>query len=53
MIAPLLGGSLLAIDSSLPVYASIGTFVAAGICVVLLNPPENEDAGDGGGGVMH
>ena len=36
MIAPILGGQLLAIDVSLPVYASAVAFVIAGICVLFL-----------------
>ncbi|KAG8942014.1 hypothetical protein FRC03_003731 [Tulasnella sp. 419] len=37
MIAPLLGGSLLVVDTSLPVYTAVGIFIAAGICVLLLD----------------
>ncbi|EIN12783.1 MFS general substrate transporter, partial [Punctularia strigosozonata HHB-11173 SS5] len=55
MIAPMLGGALLAIDDALPVYVSIATFLAAGVCVVLLDPPESDDAGTdlGGPSIMH
>ncbi|KZP31624.1 MFS general substrate transporter [Athelia psychrophila] len=55
MIAPLMGGMLLMIDRSFPVYTSAGVFVLAGACVLMLQ----EDAGDGkrsaggGGAVMH
>lgn len=44
MIAPLLGGTLLTINRSTPVYTSVVVFAVAGICVLLLK----EDAGDGG-----
>jgi len=44
MIAPLLGGTLLMIDRSSPVYTSVVIFAIAGICVLMLK----EDAGDGG-----
>lgn len=46
MIAPLLGGSLLTINRSIPVYTSVVVFCIAGVCVLLLK----EDAGDGGRG---
>lgn len=36
MIAPLLGGMLLVIDRSIPVYTSVVTFAIAGCCVLLL-----------------
>ncbi|KAF7987083.1 hypothetical protein HWV62_249 [Athelia sp. TMB] len=55
MIAPLMGGMLLMVDRSFPVYTSAGVFVLAGVCVLLLK----EDAGDGGrakgggGAIMH
>jgi len=45
MIAPMLGGTLLMIDPSFPVYASIVIFIIAAICVLLLK----EDSGDSGG----
>jgi hypothetical protein len=41
MIAPILGGTLLVINTSFPVYASIGVFMLSGISVLLLS----EDAG--------
>lgn len=44
MIAPLLGGMLLMVNRSVPVYASVVIFAIAGVCVLLLK----EDAGDGG-----
>jgi hypothetical protein len=44
MIAPLLGGMLLMVNRSFPVYASVVIFAIAGICVLMLK----EDAGDGG-----
>jgi hypothetical protein len=42
MIAPLLGGTLLMINRSSPVYTSVVIFAIAGICVLMLK----EDAGD-------
>jgi len=42
MIAPLLGGLLLTIDVSFPVYVSIVTFVIAGICVLFLKEAEKQ-----------
>jgi len=43
MIAPLLGGMLLVIDRSVPVYTGVVVFVIAGVAVLLLR----EDAGEG------
>jgi len=43
MIAPILGGQLLMIDVSFPVYASVVTFVIAGICVLFLKEAEKEE----------
>ena len=42
MIAPMLGGSLLMIDAAFPVLASLGIFVVAGVCVLLLRENEGE-----------
>ena len=50
MAAPLLGGILLTIDNAFPVLASLATFVAAGVCVLLLR--ENEGERRGGGAVL-
>ena len=36
MIAPIVGGALLMIDPSFPVYASILVFLLSGICVLLI-----------------
>jgi hypothetical protein len=36
MIAPMMGGALLMIDPSFPVYASIAMFLLSGICVLLI-----------------
>ncbi|KIK69824.1 hypothetical protein GYMLUDRAFT_151542 [Collybiopsis luxurians FD-317 M1] len=44
MIAPILGGALLLINRTIPVYTSVGVFCFAGFCVLLLQ----ENAGDGG-----
>jgi hypothetical protein len=41
MIAPILGGALLMIDPSFPVYASIVMFVLSGICVLLIDEVDN------------
>jgi hypothetical protein len=55
MIAPMLGGSLLMIDRSIPVYTSVVIFAIAGFCVLLLK----EGAGDsargrkGGRAIVH
>jgi len=51
MIAPLLGGMLLFIDRSFPVYASVVVYLVTAVCVVLLH----ETAGQGGGerAMMH
>ena len=46
MIAPILGGTLLTIDHSFPVYASIVIFVLAGFCVILLEEREGERTGE-------
>jgi hypothetical protein len=43
MIAPLLGGTLLMVDRSIPVYTSIVIFAIAGIFVLLLR--EDIDGG--------
>jgi len=43
MIAPILGGQLLTIDVSLPVYTSVVTFVIAGVCVLFLKEAEKEE----------
>lgn len=54
MIAPMLGGALLMMDRSVPVYASVITFAVAGTCVLMLR----EGEGDSGRGkvepvIMH
>jgi len=43
MIAPILGGQLLTIDVSFPVYTSVVAFVIAGICVLFLKEAEKEE----------
>lgn len=55
MIAPLLGGSLLMIDRSVPVYTSVVVFIVAASCVLMLDDKGGEGEGDGGqgGGLMH
>ncbi|KZT11946.1 MFS general substrate transporter [Laetiporus sulphureus 93-53] len=42
MIAPMLGGSLLSVNQSVPVYTSIAIFLLAGLCVLLLHEDEQE-----------
>ncbi|EMD31441.1 major facilitator superfamily protein mfs4 [Gelatoporia subvermispora B] len=46
MIAPMLGGKLLTINHSVPVYASIVIFIIAGVCVLLLDVKETESGGE-------
>jgi hypothetical protein len=41
MIAPIVGGALLMIDPSFPVYASVVVFVLSGICVLLIEETNN------------
>ena len=43
MIAPILGGGLLMMNRSIPVYTSVVIFAIAGFCVLLLK----ENAGEG------
>jgi hypothetical protein len=50
MIAPLLGGSLLMINNSYPVYASIVIFLLAAVAVLFLRGHEGKRAD---GGLMH
>lgn len=45
MIAPVAGGLLIAASPSLPVYTSIGVFLFAVVCVLLL-PFEKSPGGD-------
>ena len=52
MIAPILGGSLLMVDHSFPVYASIGIFILSGVCVLLLKEHEGQ-RGSAGRGLAH
>lgn len=42
MIAPILGGALLQVNTSLPVYTSIVVFTVAGLCTVLLKGREGK-----------
>ena len=51
MIAPILGGTLLMIDNSFPVYASVAIFLLAGSCVLLLR--ERDGARGTSSGLMH
>ncbi|KAH9841485.1 MFS general substrate transporter [Rhodofomes roseus] len=45
MIAPMLGGMLLAINQSIPVYVSIIVFAIAGFCVLLIREQPREHGG--------
>ena len=45
MIAPMLGGVLLGINQSVPVYASIIVFAVAGFCVLLIREQPREQSG--------
>ncbi|KAG6812306.1 hypothetical protein H0H92_003479 [Tricholoma furcatifolium] len=42
MIAPMLGGALLMIDRSLPVYTSVAVFIFAGFCVLFIRENDSE-----------
>ncbi|KAI0695996.1 major facilitator superfamily domain-containing protein [Cytidiella melzeri] len=48
MIAPLLGGALLMVDASFPVYASIMIFLVAVVSVLMLRGHEGNRGGAGG-----
>ena len=45
MIAPMLGGVLLGINQSVPVYASVIVFAVAGFCVLLIREQPREQSG--------
>ncbi|TFK26851.1 MFS general substrate transporter [Coprinopsis marcescibilis] len=45
MIAPILGGILLMIDRSFPVYLSVVVFLIAGVCVLLLREDNSREGG--------
>ncbi|KAL5524378.1 hypothetical protein ACEPAF_9518 [Sanghuangporus sanghuang] len=54
MIAPVLGGALLVISRSLPVYTSVVVFVIAGLCTLMLRVEEDDRRrGDGAAGLAH
>lgn len=53
MIAPILGGQLLTIDVSFPVYTSVVTFVIAGICVLFLKEAEKKEGEENQRVVLH
>ncbi|CAA7262874.1 unnamed protein product [Cyclocybe aegerita] len=52
MIAPLLGGVLLMMDRSFPVYTSVVIFAIAGICVLFLKEGEGDRGIKSGGRVI-
>jgi hypothetical protein len=51
MIAPMLGGILLMLDRSIPVYTSVIIFTIAGLCVLLLREGEGDSGRGQGKGV--
>jgi hypothetical protein len=55
MIAPMMGGALLMINPSFPVYASSVVFTLSGICVMLIKEPKGsgEDKGRQRVAVVH
>jgi len=53
MIAPILGGQLLTIDVSFPVYTSVVTFIIAGICVLFLKEAEKQEEGENQRAALH
>jgi len=53
MIAPILGGQLLTIDVSFPVYTSVVVFVIAGICVLFLKEAEKPEGEENQRVVLH
>ncbi|KAF8547038.1 MFS general substrate transporter [Imleria badia] len=53
MIAPLLGGTLLFINRTFPVYASVVVYLATAVCVVLLHETAGQGGRNGERSVMH
>ncbi len=53
MIAPLLGGVLLTMSPSIPVYTSAVIFVVAGLCVVLLEEDHEHGRRKSGRAIVH
>ncbi|KAJ8469013.1 hypothetical protein ONZ45_g17037 [Pleurotus djamor] len=53
MIAPMLGGVLLMVDRSVPVYTSVVVFVLAGCCVLLLKEARPLDGAKGQHNILH
>jgi hypothetical protein len=55
MIAPMMGGTLIMIDPSYPVYASSVIFTLSGICVILIEEPKGsgEDKGRRRPAIVH
>ncbi|EEB94899.1 hypothetical protein MPER_06213, partial [Moniliophthora perniciosa FA553] len=49
MIAPILGGTLLVISRSVPVYTSVVVFVLSGLCVLMLKVEESSHGRKKGG----
>jgi hypothetical protein len=43
VVAPVLGGLLLTMDVSFPVYTSVVIFVISGVCVLFLKEREKEE----------
>ena len=53
MIAPLIGGMLLVIDRSIPVYTSVVGFVISGCCVLLLKDDNSPRKRGGMRSIVH
>ena len=53
MIAPIVGGTLLVLSMSFPVYASIVVFVVSGGCVLLLADSPGDVSKDGRPSIVH
>ncbi|KAG7444386.1 MFS general substrate transporter [Guyanagaster necrorhizus] len=53
MVAPLVGGMLLMIDRTVPVYTSVAVFVIAGVCVLFLKGREGHSMAKSERGVIH
>ncbi|KAF4617804.1 hypothetical protein D9613_006183 [Agrocybe pediades] len=53
MIAPMLGGVLLMMDRSIPVYTSVVIFAIAGFCILLLKEGEGDSARGKGKTLVH
>ncbi|KAI0269991.1 major facilitator superfamily domain-containing protein [Gloeopeniophorella convolvens] len=52
MIAPIVGGTLLMVDTSFPVYTSIVVFALSGVCVLMLSETAGASGPKGGRGAL-